>query len=69
MRPEEIKCPWCEEHTLRAEYSGRKVYLRCAQPGEFNCPDTTGICDTLDEAIGYAKELCEPKGLWPSNAK
>jgi hypothetical protein len=60
MKVQDIVCPWCEEHSLNAGWEGNKVFLYCSEASDFNCPDTTGLCGSIEEAIGYAKELCEP---------
>lgn len=65
----DLICPWCETHPLRyydvshdapngpgsATLAG--VKLACSNPGDQNCPDTTGACATAEEAYGYALEL------------
>lgn len=61
--PNRLTCPWCEEFKLTAWWNGNKVFLACSSPALNNCPDTTGLCDSVDEAIRFAMDLCEPKGL------
>lgn len=63
--PSQVTCPWCEDHNLKARYTNYGVFIACSEPGEFNCPDTTGVCATLDEAMQYVKELCDNHNCWP----
>lgn len=70
MKVSDVICPWCEIHPLYPQWNkNSEVYLRCSQPSDFDCPDTTGACKSVEEALSYAKELCESKGLWPANAE
>lgn len=71
-------CPWCGVHPL-SYYDVRHdepngagsttlagIKMACSDPGEFNCPDTTGACATREEAYGYAAELA-PTGTSQEN--
>lgn len=70
MNSTDMICPWCEEHKLVIRYRSERVpngsgsvsfqgyYAGCEQPGDFNCPDTTGIFGKEKEAIEAAKEFC-----------
>ena len=69
MKLSKYRCPWCETHRLHYLENWRgEVKLACRDPGEFNCPDTTGWCETEEEANGYAEmlpriSLAVPKGI------
>lgn len=65
IKPKDVTCPWCETHKLEAHVGLHGVSLHCSDPGDFNCPDTTGTCETLDVALEHAKVLCAPIGCWP----
>ncbi len=69
-------CPWCE--TAKLEFIERTtsgpllhgVYLGCSKAQITNCPDTTGVCRTEDEADAYAAEFgCKeaPSEEWPDS--
>lgn len=62
-----IICSWCDTHKLRIVYGEERTsngnssvffsgyYVACSDPGDFNCPDTTGMFKTKAEAVRAAK--------------
>lgn len=66
-RLSEAKCPSCDGPLVAIEGRiGNKfgIYLTCMETinGPENCPDATGICSTIEEALSYLDPDTKVKG-------
>lgn len=54
-----IDCPHCGQYRLWACWAPGGVYLACANSQASACPDATGPCATLEQAVAQAEALAQ----------
>lgn len=52
-------CPYCGKHSLMAYQAKGGVYLACAEPWQYGCPDATEVCASLPQARARALDLAQ----------